>query len=193
MMPALTSLLTALPLLAPLPIYVEERAEIPWIVVTSPGRSCGAYLRADGPRGSTRDELIARLKATTTPTAARTAKALPLLSTPGLWGVEGEIIVAAAEALLRRAGVPGPVALYIDTSGAWLELPASLPTTAMPAGFTAAELKDLVALAQARVARRRATVGALAAEQAQRFSCHGVAEDPALPADLGRQLRVRFG
>lgn len=176
------------------PVFVEDRAEIPWIVVSSPGAVCGSFKIGGGPK-PTRDALItglAQQKDQTKTTTTKPATALPLLPTPGLWGLEGEVVVAAAELLLRRSGIDGAVSMRIDATGAWLDLPAAPTETAVSAGFSTPELKAIVGVASARLARRHSNVGALALEEAQRFSCHGVSGDPALPSDLGRRLRVRF-
>ena len=182
------------------PIFVEDRAEIPWIVVSTPGATCGSFKITGGPKQS-RDALIAGVsqqkERKSEPNAVVVdviiVAVVELLPTPGLWGLEGEVVVAAAEVLMRRIGVDGPVSLRLGSRGAWLDLPARPTEAALAAGFSGPELKGIVAMASSRLARRHADVGALAAEQAQRFSCHGVGDDPALPADLGRRLRARFG
>ncbi len=187
------------------PVFVDDRAEIPWLVAASPGSDCGSLRTIEGPRAD-RARLLARLDKqpetrpsgteTKTPTSSKsTSTTLPLLATPGLLGVEGEVVVVAAERVLEKLGVVGPNALRLDARGAWLELP-TLPAAA-DAAFAAwapspPELQSIIDQAQARVARRRATIGNWAKEGALRQGCFSVVDDPALPLDLLRRLRARF-
>lgn len=179
------------------PVFLDDRAEIPWLVAVSPGSTCGSLRTIEGPR-SERERLLAKLATqpeTKPPKTKPTTTTLPLLPTPGLLGVEGEVIVVAAERILQKLGTPGSISLVVDAAGARLELPA-LPPTADPAfaawAPTPAELQAIVDLARARVAKRRAVIGNWAREGAQRQSCFAVVADPALPQDLSRRLRVRL-
>lgn len=185
------------------PVFVDDRAEIPWVVAVMPGTSCGSLRAIEGPR-SERARLLAELvrQPETRQLETRAAKTepkpttkLPLLPTPGLLGLEGEVVVVAAERVLERLAIRGPVTLRLDSRGAWLELPA-LPAAA-DAAFSSfapspSELQAITALAAARVARRRATIGNWAREGALRHTCFAVVDDPALPLDLLRRLRARL-
>lgn len=189
-----TGLLLSLQLAAAAPVFVDDRAEIPWIVVATPGARCGSIKTAAGPRPQQAALLASLAKASEPKPLPPPSKksTLPLLPSPGLLGVEGKVVVVAAERLLQKLGVGGPVALRLDATGAWLELPPLPPSTTLTPNFTPAELAAIVEEAVARVARDRAVIGAAAAEKAQRFGCFNVSDDPAVPADLGRRLRARF-
>ena len=193
--------LLGLSLLGAPPVFVDDRADIPWIVVAAPGSRCGSLRLLEGPR-SERDRLVATVsqqpeqqmtsKTTTTPAPA---VRLPLLPGPGLLGEEGELLLVVVEHLLAQSGVGGPVTLRIDAQGAWLGLPRLKPDDAAVVAAAAVPPADLQLLqerARARVARRRATIGAWAGERAQRWACFAVVDDPAVPLDVGRRLRARL-
>ncbi len=186
-------LLLSLHLAGAPPVFVDDRAEIPWIVVATPGASCGSIKSLAGPR-TKKESLLASLSKTPEPkkTAPTKKSTLPLLPAPGLLGVEGKVVVIAAERMLQKLGVGGPVTLRIDTTGAWLELPPLPPSTTLTPNFSQVELGAIVEEAVARAAHDRGVIGAAATEKAQRFGCFNVAEDPAVPNDIGRRLRARF-
>ncbi len=181
------------------PIFVDERAEIPWIVAAAPGSRCGSSRVAEGPR-STRDRLVASLRkpgesSPSTSTSPTPTTRLRLLPSAALLGAQGEVLVVAVETLLARRGVRGAVHLHVHDDGAWLELPALDAEAAAAlagASFSPAELRSFEESAAARLARRRATIGSSAKEKALRWSCFAVVDDPALPLDLGRRLRAQL-
>lgn len=180
----------ALEVAATTTVFVDDRAELPWIVVAQAGSRCGATKSVAGPR-STRAALIAALAKTpetTPPTKPEATKSLPLLLTPGLFGLEGEVIVAAARLSLQKSNVVGAVALRFDANGAFLDVPAA--AAAVSADFSAAEFDALVKSARSSLAQRRATIGDAALAHARAASCNVVgAEDN---ADWARRLRTRF-
>lgn len=183
----------ALHLLGAPPVFVDDRAEIPWIVVVTPA-SCGSNKIAAGPR-SAKEALLASLPKQPeqkAPPKKKASSTLPLLPSPGLLGVEGEALVVAAEKMLLKLGVGGPVTLRLDATGAALELPPLPPQTTLSPNFSTSELNAIVEEAAARVAHREATVGAAAGAKAQRSACFGTVNDPAVAADFGRRLRARF-
>ena len=188
-----------LSLLGAPPVFVDDRADIPWIVVATPGARCGTIRSAEGPRPKKAQLITAVARQPEQqpgpdPTARATMR-LPLLPSPGLTGWEGEVVVVAVEHQLAQQAIAGPVRVYVEGSLAWIEVPALPPraeAALAAAAFSAAELKSFQELATARLARRRATIGAWAKERAWRWGCFAVVDDPAPPLDLGRRLRARL-
>ena len=116
---------------------------------------------------------------------------------PGLLGVEGDLLVAAAEAALSDARVPATVRLRLRASTASLEItgPATIVTasavTAALQGFTpsSSTLRRLETAAKTLAERRRAVSGALALERVDRFLCFGDVEEPPF-SSAGASLRA---
>jgi hypothetical protein len=185
-----------LSLLAAAPVFVDDRPEIPWIAVASPGSRCGSVRSLQGPRADL-EKLTAAVQsqAETTTSTPPAAPRLPLLPGPGLAGLEGEVLVVALELLLAQRGIAGPIAIHLTDKGAWLELPKLTPAAeaaVAAAAFAPAELTAITERASARMARKRSVIGSWSKERALRKGCSDVVDDPALPIDLGRRLRARL-
>jgi len=192
------ALLSMLALAAPVAVPISDaRDDLPWSVSVVAGAGVGASAGPCGPRRVLAGvKNGAMLPVPTTTAATTTTWLVPLHWQPGLFGLDGDLFVVAAESALRAARVEATVTLSWQAKAASLAISTSSPASTVAAALAALSIDGrqytaLLQAANARRAWRHARVGVAAIEQVDGAMCFpGVAFTPASTTATAATIRA---
>lgn len=184
---------------APATPVVDARDELPWTVSVVAGASVGASAGPCGPRrvlAGVKNGPMLPVLTPPTPTTTTTTWRVPLHWQPGLFGLDGDLFVVAAESALRAARVEGTVSLSWQAKAASLSIATSSPAATVATALTALSIDGrqfsaLLQAANARRAWRHARIGVAAIEQVDAAQCFpGTAITPASTTATAATIRA---